>query len=112
MKATLTKFFHFSASFSKNNQVIGHNYVLGVTVDSLDEAAESDFTQKIEMALIKKIESRDLGLHVDFLKTVELNDVGILNAFLKEILKSGANAKIRSLSLSRDKKTLTEITVS
>jgi len=88
---------------------LGYNYTLGVTTDFVDEETERLMTEKIENVLIKKMESRDLGLHVDFLKDVEINDLNLLKAFAKILDEEIAPKKILSLSISRDGKTLTTL---
>ena len=88
---------------------MGYNYTLGVTTDFVDEEAERRMAEKIEKGLIKKLESRDLDVHVDFLKDVEINDLNLLKAFWKIMKKEIAPNKILSLSISRDGKTLTTL---
>ena len=105
MKALLTKFFRFSASHAAGEKIYGHNYVLGVTVDALTPAAERSFETAVESALIQRLESRDLGLHVDFLKGIEITDAGLLHAFWKVLEEKIKPARLRSLSLERDSRT-------
>ena len=105
MKTTLSKLFYFSASYSKEDKVFGHNYILEATAEISDEPSEIFFENAIRESLIKKLESRDLGLHVDFLKEVELTEQNILKAFWEVIQKSITPLSLVSLSLQRDKQT-------
>ena len=110
MKPVLwTKIFHFSASFSKGTEVRGHNFTLAVTAEyagGMDEAAAE---KKIEDGLIRKIHSRDLSLHVDFLKNTEINDLNLLKAFLPIVSWEIAPLKLHSLALERDSRTRLEL---
>ncbi len=110
LTVTLAKFFHFSASFSKKGKVYGHNYVLGVTVNGVDNGTETMLINKIESGLIDKINSRDLELHVDFLKGVELTDENILRVFWKIIAALIAPVSLKKLSLERDSRTVLTLT--
>jgi len=65
------------------------------------------FEKKIEESLIKKLDSRDLGLHVDFLKGAALNDANLLRIFWGIIKKEIRPAALYSLSLERDGRTKT-----
>jgi hypothetical protein len=106
----LTRFFPFSASYEQNGGMRAFNYTLGITIEPAGNFAETEFDQKVEAALIRKIESRDLGLHVDFLKGVELNDSSILRAFWAVIEKEIQPSKIYSLCLDKNKKTRVALT--
>ena len=46
MKAVLTKIFHFSASYEKDNKIFASNYRLAVTTGALDEIEETRFEKK------------------------------------------------------------------
>ena len=105
MKIALTKYFRFSSSFSKNNKVFGYNYILGVTTDFIAEDEEVRLEQAITKNLIKKIDSRDLGADVDFLKGAHLNDESLLSIFWPIIKKQIHPVPLRSLSLQRDDRT-------
>ena len=104
-RVTFTKTFDFSASFSKGGKVYGHNYTLGVTTDWMDEEAEALFEAKVRGSLIQKMESRDLGLHVDFLKGAKLNDENLLAIFWPILKKQIHPLCLHRLSLQRDKRT-------
>jgi hypothetical protein len=86
--------------------VVGHNYVLGVTTRALSEADERIFEEKIEASLIHKLQSRDLGLHVEFLKGIEINDENLLRAFWKILGPQIRPNPLLSLSLKRDDRTV------
>ena len=105
MKITLTKYFRFSASFSKNNKIFGYNYILGITTDIIAEEEEALLEQKINKNLIKKIDSRDLGTDVDFLKGARLHDENLLSIFWPIIKKEIHPLPLRALSLQRDDRT-------
>lgn len=102
MKAVLTKVFHFSASYEKNHKIFASNYRLGVTTSALDESDEADFEKKIQESLIQKIHSRDLGLHVDFLKSVAITETALLQIFSERIKNTIAPLPLFALSLERD----------
>jgi hypothetical protein len=108
MKALCTKFFHFSASFSKGERVIGHNYVLGVTFSAQREDAERGLVEKIEASLVREMASRDLG-DVGFLKGVAMEDETLLGAFWPRAEKALAPVVLESLSLERDRRTVTTL---
>ena len=109
MDAAFTKFFPFSASRESGGRVFGHNYVLGVTVDAPEEAVERRFVTAVEKDLIHQLESHDLGLDVAFLKGNETSDRELLRAFWPIVQKAAGPLKIRSLSLERDRWTLTTL---
>jgi hypothetical protein len=104
-RMTFTKAFDFSASFSRDGKIYGYNYTLSVTTDCLDEAAEARFEEKIRKSLIGKMESRDLGLHVDFLKGAKLNDENLLAVFWPIIKKEIDPLPLHRLTLRRDRRT-------
>ncbi len=106
MKPVLwTKLFHFSASFSKGAEVRGHNFTLAVTAEYADGMDEAAVEEKIEKALIRKVHSRDLSLHVDFLRGVDITDHNLLKAFLGIISREIAPIRLHSLALERDART-------
>lgn len=107
--ALLTKYFNFSASFSRGAKVYGHNYLLGVTTAALDELSETGLESRIHQALIQKLESRDLGMHVDFLKGVEISDANLLKAFWPVIESAIRPVGLKRLTLQRDERTQTEL---
>jgi hypothetical protein len=110
MKTTVTKFFLFSCSFPKDGKVWGRNFRLGLTAHVMDEKIEEVFVRTVEEKLIRRIESKDLVLHVDFLKEWDLTDLGLLRAF-KTFLKSEiVPVTLKALSLERDENTLTVLT--
>ena len=105
MVVTLTKTFQFSASFTDGDGVAGHNYTLRATFRAPDERVEEGLDEKVESSLIKKLHSKDLGEHVDFLKGVSLNDPNLLKTFWSVLEPAVRPAVLRSLSLERDRKT-------
>lgn len=105
MRFTLTKIFHFSASYADGGKVYGHNYTLAVTSDAMSLSEEHRVVENLEERLIKKIGSRDLGLHVDFLKGVALSDQSLLKAFWPIVRECLEPHKLLSLSLERDNRT-------
>ena len=105
MKITLTKKFHFSASHSAHDRAIGHNYVLNVTTEALDDALEAILEKKVREVLIQKIDSRDLGLHVDFLKNIDVSDANLLKAFWEVIQPAIHPVQLTALSLEKDERT-------
>ena len=107
---TLAKRFPFSASFSRNNKIIGHNYCLVLTTPALDDAAENRLVEAVNNGLIRAVHSRDLSLHVDFLKNVEITDKTLLEHFWPVVEKAIAPVKLLSLALERDSKTETQMT--
>ena len=75
---------------------------MGVTTDSLDDYSEIQFDKKINEALISKLHSRDLSLHVDFLKGAHITDDNLLKIFWGMIKKEIHPMPLHSLSLERD----------
>lgn len=111
MKALLTKRFSFSASFSRDGRVYGHNYTLGVTLPFSDKIDEEGLERSVREGLIDKIHSRDLSLHVDILKNVEITDLNLLRAFAPEVAAAVRPLALHSLWLERDSRTRLEIHV-
>lgn len=109
MRSQLTKYFPFSASFALAGKVYGHNYVLGITLPALSLPEEAAFEARVRQALIGKLESRDLGLHVDFLKGVEPTDANLLEVFNRILKQALAPLTVNELSLERDKRTITRL---
>ncbi len=108
MKAFFTKKFHFSASFSRGEKVIGHNYVLGVTFPAQAEDAEPGLVDRLE-ALVRPMESRDLGTGVEFLKGVPIDDHSLLKTLWPLAERAIAPVPLESLSLERDRRTVTTL---
>ena len=104
-QAFWTKFFYFSASYSRLDQTHGHNFTLGVTVEYSDKMDEATFINQIEVALVQKIHSRDLSMHVDFLKNIEITDYNLLKIFSEIISRQIKPVKLHSVSLERDPRT-------
>ncbi len=105
MKFSFQKRFHFSASFERDGKIHAHNYVLEIVTDPVDEASELILEKKVRNCLIAKLDSHDLGLHVDFLKNADLTEANLLSAFRKLLSKEILPLKLISLSLERDKNT-------
>lgn len=108
----ITKYFHFSASHQYRDKVFGHNYVLGITLGSLNEADEEKLIKNIHTHLIDKVHSRDLGMGVDFLKGKEINDRTLLESFAKIIEGVIPVSTLKSLTLKRDERTLAALVFS
>ena len=105
MPAFLTKYFPFSASFSRGTKIHGHNYLLGVTVPYLGRSEEKTLEEKIHSAVITKVHSKDLGLHTDFFKDSPITEENMLKVFWKIIEREIAPVRLKELSLERDQKT-------
>ncbi|MBI4432027.1 MAG: hypothetical protein HY592_00895 [Candidatus Omnitrophica bacterium] len=103
--ATLTKSFSFSASFARDGKIYGHNYTLEITIDHLSFPDETAMTERVEESLIKKLQSRDLGLHVDFLKGIEIDEKNLLARFWPIVEKAVSPARLYSATLRRDSRT-------
>ena len=104
MNILLTKTFHFSASHSKAGKVFGHNYTLGVTIQSADSDSERVLEEKVNAFIIHRVESRDLGLHVDFLKGIPISDQNILNIFWEILEREIKPLGLSRLTLARDER--------
>lgn len=102
MKTSQIKKYCFSASFSRGERVIGHNYILGVMTDALDEGQENALDLTVQRALIEKIDSRDLGKDVDFLKNIKIDEMSLLKAFWKILKPEIHPILLRSLFLEKD----------
>ena len=111
MRASVTKSFEFSASYSlptpagRSEKVLGHNYVLRATFQAEDASQEHGLDEKINQALIQKMHSRDFGLHVDFLKNVSPSDLSRLKVFWRIITEATRPTRLQSLCLERDRHT-------
>ena len=66
---------------------------------------EKVLSAAIEEAVIRKLHSRDLGLHVDFLKGVRLEGPEILKALWEVITGVAAPARLKALTLQQDART-------
>lgn len=102
VKAVFTKVFDFSASYSSGPKVLASNYRLAVTTRFLDDTGEALLEKKIRESLIQKIHSRDLSLHVDFLKGETLTEPRLVQIFWKKIEEAIAPEPLLALSLERD----------
>jgi hypothetical protein len=111
MKSAFTKFFRFSASYSKNGKIWGRNFRLGLTTHPMDEKTEETFVRIVEEKLIRRIDSRDLGLHADFLKIAEWSDMGILRAIKTFLREEIIPVTLKTLALERDENTITVLSV-
>ena len=109
MKTALTKSFHFSSSYTKAGRMIGKNYILEMTIEAVASDREELFEKKIREELIRSLESVDLGLHVNFLKNLEINDSNLLKAFWTEIERLCPDFKLHALTLVRDAVTRTTL---
>ena len=105
-KSLFTKKFHFSASYEKNGKFYGHNYALTLAIDGIpSEEEEFRLVETVERALIRKVHSHDFGLHVDFLKNVEITPENLLNAFWNKLEPLVRPYRLESISLARDERT-------
>ncbi len=112
MTLLFTKQFPFSASYARGEKVLGRNFVLEAALEApADEEAETRFVETVERELVSKIESRDLGIHVDFLKGTSIDDRSLLAAFWPIVERAAAPARLRSLSLERDSRTRTTLSL-
>ena len=93
-------------SDSKNDKIVGHNYILGVTIKILDGAEEQFLVKMIEDNIIQKIHSRDLGFDVDFFKNSSIGEPFMLERFQTLIENLIKPLSILSLSLERDSNTI------
>lgn len=105
MQMTFHKKFYFSSSFTKEDKVIGHNFMLEVTTPLLNDEEASRLESKVQTSLIRRLDSQDLGLHVDFLKGVILTDENLLKAFWEVLSRELAPTPLLSLALEKDKNT-------
>lgn len=110
MKTASLKKFQFSASYNIKDRVIGHNYILGVWTEGLDEAQEKMLERVVQQTLLQKIDSRDLGLDVDFIKNTPITDINLLHAFWKLLEPEIRPILIRSLFLEKDNRSQVSLT--
>ena len=109
MRYSFTKHFPFSASHESSGKIIGHNYVLGVTVAGAPGRTEEEALERgVRETLIGRLESRDLGLHVDFLKGKDITDENLLRAFA-DLLSNHLKQTLVCLTLERDRRTVTTL---
>ncbi len=111
MNESTTKSFRFSASHSEGSKVIGKNYIMEVTTRALSAKEETEFEKTVESRLLRHLESRDLGLEVEFLKDIEITDANLLKVFWGLLEKGAPFVQILSLSLIRDSKTKTTVSI-
>ena len=102
MQTRLTKKFQFSASFKNGERMIGHNYVFGVVTQALSEADEKAFENTVRRLLIDRIDSRDLGLNVEFLKNIEINELNLLKSFWKLLEHEILPLRLSEIFLEKD----------
>ena len=105
MKTSLTKTFYFSASHSRAGKIFGHNYTLGVTTQVADEDSERILEEKVNEAILRRVQSRDLGLHVDFLKGISISDQNLLEVFWNILERKMKPLALLKLTLARDERT-------
>ena len=105
MKISLTKAFYFSASHSQGGKILGHNYTLGVTTRLADQDSERVLEEKVNGSIIQRVQSRDLGLHVDFLKGISISDQNLLEVFWKILDREMKPLALLKLTLARDERT-------
>ena len=61
--------------------------------------------EKVNGAVIQRVQSRDLGLHVDFLKGISISDQNLLEVFWKILEKEMKPLVLLKLTLARDERT-------
>ena len=105
MKVSLTKTFYFSASHSQAGKIFGHNYRLGVTTQVADQDSERVLEAKVNGSIIQRVQSRDLGLHVDFLKGISISDQNLLEVFWNILERKMKPLALLKLTLARDERT-------
>lgn len=110
MKAVITKSFHFSASYAKGERIIGKNYILEAAIDAVSADQEETFEKKVREGLIQRLESSDLSTHADLLQKAEIDDLGLLKIFWREIARLCPDHKLSALTLYRDTSTRTTLT--
>ena len=103
------KSFPFSSSFERDGQIHGYNFTLVLTAAIRDDFDEKHITQTVQRELIQKIHSKDLSVHVDFLKGNKISDVFLLKKFSSILLNKLKPLKMVSLALRRDDRTRTEL---
>ena len=108
----ITKYFHFSASYQRLEKVFGHNYVLGITLEGLNENDERVLTKNIHTHLIDKVHSRNLETDVDFLRGKDINDKRLLESFAKITQSVVPPSALKFLTLKRDQRTLATLAFS
>lgn len=101
----LVKTFRFSASHEKDGRVWGHNYVLSVAVSKADARSEEKLVRVVRERVVDRVHSRDLSLHVDFLKGLEITDELLLTRFWALLGDRLAPLGVLWMSLDRDDRT-------
>lgn len=109
MKVSVTKVFHFSASHASGTRILGKNYVLEITLTAVSPSEESAFEKKVREHLIAQLESRDLGLDVDFLRGIEITDGNLLEIFWRRVKEAAPGIELQSMTLQRDAMTKTAL---
>ena len=89
--------------------MIGKNYILEITIEAVAPAQEELFEKKVRENIIRPLESADLGLHVNFLAGIEVNDLNLVKAFWAELKKLCPDFKPQTLTLFRDSGTRTTL---
>jgi hypothetical protein len=102
VRTVFTRYFPFSASRRSGPKILGHNYVLGVTVRPLSEAAEAALDAAVEESLMKHLRSRDLTDGVAFLAGQPSDDASLLEAFWRRLEPALAPVELLGLTLQRE----------
>ena len=106
MKMHLTKKFCFSASHNSGSRVIGHNYILSITAEGIDENLDVLIEQKVKEAVVSKLDSRDLGVDVEFLKGAPITDAHLMKSLWTVIQTAIQPVPLCALTLEKDRATL------
>ena len=61
--------------------------------------------EKVNESIIRQVQSRDLGLHVNFLKGVSINDQNLLKVFWTILEREMEPLALSKLTLARDERT-------
>ena len=103
--ALFTKRFKFSASYEQGDKIFGHNYILSITVDDISQTQEQKLCDVVEKRILSKVHSRDMSLHVDFLRGVDITERNLLKEFYSQISPEINFCVIKEMSLDRDETT-------
>jgi hypothetical protein len=112
VNASLTLCFPFSASYSREGHVVGCNYKLYLTVDSVPQSQERVLKDAVHQRLISLIHTTDFDTVGHLLYQEGREDSQLLGAFWDALKKPLETFRVRSMALRRDADTITTLVLS
>ena len=82
---------------------------MGITCQWVPESREKELNDVIRREILSKVENRDLGESVDFLRKAALDEASLLEAFWKQLSGPLSDFGVKCLTLKRDSESSTTI---